>query len=67
MTKQIETIKIYNASSQMIPLQLREAGANFFHEMQVRLMPKQQVELPKSYIMEEQINNLKARGILRLV
>jgi hypothetical protein len=59
---------IYNCSKQMIPLQVRPPGSDFYtNEQQIRLMPGQDVQLPKTYIRQEQIDNLCARGMIKVV
>lgn len=63
-----QTIRIYNASKQMIPLQLRAPGGDFFtNEQQVRIMPGKDVLLPKSHLRSEQVDNLRRRGMIKVV
>ena len=51
----------------MIPLQVRAPGSDFYtNEQQIRLFPGKDVILPKSYVMEDQINNLRSRGMIKV-
>lgn len=62
------TLRIYNSSNQMIPLQVRAPGSDFYtNEQQVRLNPGKSVILMKSHVRMDQIENLQKRGILRVV
>lgn len=61
-------VRIYNCSKQMIPLQVRAPGSDFFtNEQQVRLEPGQDVALPKSHLREDQIKNLQKRRMVQVV
>jgi 5'(3')-deoxyribonucleotidase len=61
-------VKIYNRSNQMIPLQLMPPKGDFFLNQQVvYLGPKRTVKVPKSYINEDQINNLQSRRELQIL
>lgn len=60
-------MRLYNCSRQMIPLQVRAPGSDFFsNEQQVRLDPGKDVMLPKSYLRIEQIENLQKRRMLQV-
>jgi len=60
-------VRIYNDSSQMIALQVRAPGGDFFkNEQQVRLSPGQDALLPKSFLLNDQVKNLVARGMLKV-
>ncbi len=60
-------VRLYNCSKQMIPLQVRAPGADFFsNEQQVRLEPGKDVMLPKSYLREDQIENLRKRRMIQV-
>jgi len=62
------TIKIYNTSSQLIRLQLRPPGGEFYStEQQVAIAPGQVVSLPKSHVLQEQVENLQRRQMLRVL
>lgn len=62
------SLRVYNSSKQLICLQLRAPGSDFFsNEQQVRLKPGQDAELPKSHVRMEQINNLKVRGAIKVL
>lgn len=59
--------RIYNSSKQMIPIQLRPPGSDFYRsEMQVRVSPGESVLVPKSHVNEDQINNLRKRRLIRI-
>lgn len=61
-------VRIYNCSRQMIPLQLRPPGSDFFNnEQQVRIAPSKDVLLPKSYLRWDQVKNLQAKRMLKVV
>lgn len=60
-------VRLYNCSKQMIPLQVRAPGADFFsNEQQVRLEPGKDVMLPKSYLREDQVENLRKRRMIQV-
>ena len=64
----IETVRIYNISDQMIPLQVKPPNGNFFtSEQQIRLAPNDHIELPKEYLLSDQIKNLKNKGFLKIL
>ena len=61
-------VRIYNNSRQLISLQVRSPGSDFYtNEQQVRIQPNHDVLLPKSHLRDDQINNLKARGLIKVV
>lgn len=65
--KKTHTIRIYNSSKQMIPLQVKPPAGDFYlHEQQVRLYPNKEVTLPKDHVLEEQITNLKAKSFIKV-
>ncbi len=60
-------VRLYNCSKQMIPLQVRAPGSDFFsNEQQVRLEPGKDVMLPKSYLRTDQIDNLRKRRMIQV-
>ncbi len=60
-------VRLYNCSKQMIPLQVRAPGSDFYsNEQQVRLESGKDVMLPKSYLRMEQIENLQKRRMLKV-
>ncbi len=66
--KKSHVVRIYNQSKQMIPLQLRAPGSDFFtNEQQIRLGPGKNVILPKSHLLEDQITNLQKRRMITVV
>jgi hypothetical protein len=61
-------INIYNNSAQMIPIQVRIPGGDFYtSEQQVRLNPGKNVQLPKSHVRMDQVENLQKRGIIKVL
>lgn len=61
-------VRIYNNSGQMIPLQARAPGGDFYtSEQQVRLMPGKDVLLPKTHLRKDQIENLQKRGMIKVL
>lgn len=67
MAKQSAVVRVYNCSKQMIPLQIRPPGSDFYsNEQQVRLLPGKDVLLPKSHLREDQIKNLCAKRMLKV-
>lgn len=61
-------IRVYNCSKQMIQLQARAPGSDFYSsEIQVRLMPGKDAVLPKSYLYSEQIKNLQAKKMIQVL
>lgn len=61
-------VRVYNRSSQMIALQLRAPNSDFYtNEQQVRINPGQDVSLPKSHIREDQIKNLQAKRMIKIL
>lgn len=61
-------VRIYNRSKQLVPLQVRAPGSDFFtNEQQVRIPAGQDVLLPKTHLRQDQIENLCKRGIIKVV
>jgi hypothetical protein len=68
MSKKSHVIRVYNNSSQLIPLQVRSPNGDFYtSEQQVRIAPNKSVVLPKSHVRQDQIENLQKRGMIRVV
>jgi len=67
-SKKSVVVRIYNRSKQMIPLQLRTPGSDFFtNEQQVRIDPGKDVVLPKSHLRMEQVENLQKRRMIQVI
>lgn len=61
-------LRIYNASKQLIQLQIRAPGSDFFtNEQQVRIPPGEDVLLPKSHLRQDQVENLQKRRFIKVV
>lgn len=63
-----EIVRIHNRSRQRVSIQVKPPDGDFFmHEQQVHLTKGKSVLLPKNHLRMEQITNLKARGVLKVV
>jgi hypothetical protein len=61
-------IRVYNNSRQLIQLQARPPGGNFYtNESQVRIPPGQDVLLPKTHLRQDQLENLKKKGFIKIL
>ena len=68
MADKSRVVRIYNCSKQMIGLQVRPPGADFYtSESQVRLTPGQDTLLPHSHLRWEQIENLQQRRMVKVI
>lgn len=66
--KKSAIVRLYNRSKQMIPIQVRTPGGDFFtSEQQIRVNPGKDVALPKSHLRMEQIENLQKRRMIQVV
>ena len=66
--KRTAVIRVYNNSKQLIQLQMRAPGGDFFtNETQVRINPGQSALLPKSHVRKDQIENLTKKGFLKIL
>lgn len=66
--KKSHVVRIYNASKQLIQLQVRAPGGDFFtNESQVRIKPGQDALLPKSHLRADQIENLTKKGFIKVL
>lgn len=66
--KKSAIVRIYNRSKQMIPIQVRAPGSDFYtNEQQVRIDPGKDVALPKSHLRMDQIENLQKRRMIQVV
>ena len=66
--KKSAVIRIYNCSKQMIPIQVRAPGSDFYtNEQQVRIGSGKDVTLPKSHLRMEQVENLQKRRMIQVV
>jgi hypothetical protein len=62
------TVRIHNISTQMIALQMKTPGADFYQsEQQIRLAPGQTSLLPKEHLNWDQVLNLQAKTMLKVV
>jgi hypothetical protein len=61
-------VRVYNNSKQLIQLQLRPPGSDFYtNEIQVRINPGQDVLVPKTHLLYSQVENLKKRGFIKIL
>lgn len=66
--KKSHVIRVYNNSKQLIQLQMRAPGGDFFtNESQVRINPGQEVLLPKSHLRHDQVTNLTKKGFIKIL
>ena len=66
--KNTHVVRLLNTSHQLLRLQVKPPEGDFYlHEQQVCLRPGQDAMLPKDHLRLEQIKNLQARGVLRVV
>lgn len=66
--KKSHVIRIYNNSNQLIQLQMRAPGGDFFtNESQVRINPGRDVLLPKSHVRQDQVENLTKKGFIKIL
>ena len=66
--KRSEMVTIENCSKQTLKFQIRPPKSDFFlHEQQVRLSPGKRVEVPKDHLLWAQIENCKARGLIKTI
>ena len=68
MKQRTHFIRVYNNSKQMIPLQVRAPGSDFYtNEQQVRIVPGKDVMLPKSHVNMDQVENLQKRTLIKIL
>jgi len=61
-------IRVYNNSNQLIQLQMKPPGGDFFtNESQVRILPGKEVLLPKSHCRQDQLDNLSKKGFIKIM
>jgi hypothetical protein len=61
-------IRVYNNSRQLIQLQARPPGGNFYmNESQIRIQPGHDVLLPKAHLRQDQLENLKKKGFIKIL
>jgi hypothetical protein len=66
--RKTHTQRLLNNSKQLVRIQVKPPLGDFYlHEQQVGLRPGQTVVLPKDHLRPEQIHNLQARGVLKVV
>lgn len=52
----------------MIPLHVSSVGGDFFKDQQqIQLYPNKDIQLDEKYLVSEQVNNLKERGLLKVI
>lgn len=61
-------ITVYNSSKQVYGLSARPPGSDFYtSEQQIWVRPGATVTLPKSHVNMDQIGNLCARGMMKII
>lgn len=67
-TKDSAIIRIINTSNQTISLQVSIVGGDFFKDQQqLHLQPSKDLQIDEKYLVSEQVNNLKERGLLKVI
>jgi hypothetical protein len=63
-----KTVRIINTSHQIISLQVSRIGGDFFKDQQqLHLSPNKDLQIDEKYLVSEQVNNLKERGLLKVI
>ena len=66
--RKTHTQRLLNSSRQLVKIQVKPPQGDFYlHEQQVSLRPGQSTLLPKDHLRPEQIHNLQARGVLKVI
>ena len=61
-------VRVYNCSKQLIQLQVKPPGGDFYtNESQIRINPGTDVLLPKTHLRQDQLENLKKKGFIKIV
>jgi len=61
-------VRIINVSNQLIPIQVSAVNGDFYKDQQqIQLAPGKNVQLDEKYLVSEQVNNLRERGLLKVV
>lgn len=61
-------IRIINISRQTIPIQVSAVNGDFYKDQQqIQLAAGKDIQLDEKYLVSEQVNNLKERGLLKVV
>ena len=62
-----KTYVITNVSRQLIPVQVRRPGGDFYKdEQQIRIKPGETVRLPAAMLLQHQLDNCKLRHELKI-
>lgn len=57
-----EYVTVTNVSNQMIPIQVRSPAGDFYlEERQARINPGRSIQLPRNFLNQGQLENLKSR------
>ena len=61
-------MRVLNISQQLINIHVKPPQGDFYrHEQQVSLRPGQDALLPKDHLRQDQVNNLRARKVIRVI
>jgi len=64
----METVRIQNIGPQRLPLQVSPPKGDFYlTQQQIHLGRNKSVELPVEVVHSEQIKNLQAKGLIRVI
>jgi hypothetical protein len=66
--EEMEFVTIENISSQMVRIQIKPPGGDFYlDEQQIQINPNNRISVPKDHLLWQQIENFKAHKILRVI
>jgi len=66
-SKRSINVTLCNSSKQLLRIQVKPRGGDFYmEEQQIALNPGGTVTLPKEYLLAAQVENLQARGMLKV-
>ena len=61
-------VRIINVSNQLISVQVSAVNGDFYKDQQqIQLAPGKNVQLDEKYLVSEQVNNLRERGLLKVI
>lgn len=68
MAQESKLLRICNVSNQMVSLQVSSLGKDFYkNQQQIHLQKNKDIQIEDKYLVMDQIQNLKQRGLLRIV
>ncbi len=68
MSSESKLLRICNVSNQMVSLQVSAAGRDFYRDQQqIHLQRNKDIQIESKYLVTDQIENLRQRGILKII